>query len=148
VRGVLTAVKDARDTGILVIALDTATESPDAVDATFATDNLAASWQRGAYVKVAQRHRAHVAAGRLGQLGPPGSPGRPPQTCPDRPGGSPTEGDHTHELPRYSATVAAIACTTATAPAGSAAPNVWPNDTNFVCVRSPCLSEQPSVNAE
>ncbi|MGV9296019.1 MULTISPECIES: substrate-binding domain-containing protein [Amycolatopsis] len=51
--GVLKAIKDARDAGILVIALDTATEPPDAVDATFATDNFAAGEQQGAYVKAA-----------------------------------------------------------------------------------------------
>jgi fructose transport system substrate-binding protein len=51
--GVLKAIKDARDAGVLVIALDTATEPPDAVDATFATDNFAAGQQQGAYVKAA-----------------------------------------------------------------------------------------------
>ncbi|HWD04666.1 MAG TPA: substrate-binding domain-containing protein [Amycolatopsis sp.] len=51
--GVLKAIKDARDAGILVIALDTATEPADAVDATFATDNFAAGEQQGAYVKAA-----------------------------------------------------------------------------------------------
>ncbi|WP_033290004.1 substrate-binding domain-containing protein [Amycolatopsis jejuensis] len=51
--GVLKAIKDARDAGILVIALDTATDPPDAVDATFATDNFAAGEQQGAYVKAA-----------------------------------------------------------------------------------------------
>ena len=51
--GVLKAIKDARDAGVLVIALDTATEPADAVDATFATDNFAAGEQQGAYVKAA-----------------------------------------------------------------------------------------------
>ncbi|MEV6895866.1 substrate-binding domain-containing protein [Amycolatopsis sp. NPDC051372] len=51
--GVLKAIKDARDAGVLVIALDTATEPADAVDATFATDNFAAGQQQGAYVKAA-----------------------------------------------------------------------------------------------
>ncbi|MBB4687447.1 substrate-binding domain-containing protein [Amycolatopsis jiangsuensis] len=51
--GVLKAIQDARDAGILVIALDTATEPADAVDATFATDNFAAGEQEGAYVKAA-----------------------------------------------------------------------------------------------
>lgn len=47
--GVLGAVKKARDAGILVIALDTATDPADAVDATFATDNLQAGVQQGEY---------------------------------------------------------------------------------------------------
>ena len=47
--GVLGAVKKARDAGILVIALDTATDPADAVDATFATDNLQAGVQEGEY---------------------------------------------------------------------------------------------------
>ncbi|RJQ84383.1 substrate-binding domain-containing protein [Amycolatopsis panacis] len=51
--GVLKAIKDARDAGVLVIALDTATDPPDAVDATFATDNFAAGEQQGAYVRAA-----------------------------------------------------------------------------------------------
>ena len=45
--GVLGAVKKARDKGILVIALDTATDPADAVDATFATDNFEAGVLQG-----------------------------------------------------------------------------------------------------
>lgn len=56
--GVLSAVKQARDKGILVIALDTATEPASAVDATFATDNTAAGRQQGAYVRAALAGRA------------------------------------------------------------------------------------------
>lgn len=51
--GVLDAIKRAREAGVLVIALDTATEPPEAVDATFATDNRAAGRKQGAYVKAA-----------------------------------------------------------------------------------------------
>ena len=49
--GVLGAIKAARDKGVLVIALDTATDPADAVDATFATDNKAAGVKQGKYVK-------------------------------------------------------------------------------------------------
>ncbi|WP_181704396.1 sugar ABC transporter substrate-binding protein [Chthonobacter albigriseus] len=41
-KGIVPAVKKARDAGILVIALDTPLEPADAADATFATDNLLA----------------------------------------------------------------------------------------------------------
>ena len=49
--GVLSAIKAARDKGIIVIALDTATDPASAVDATFATDNKAAGVKQGKYVK-------------------------------------------------------------------------------------------------
>lgn len=49
--GVLDAIARARKSGVLVIALDTATEPEDAADATYATDNLEAGRQQGAYVK-------------------------------------------------------------------------------------------------
>ncbi|MFT4134979.1 substrate-binding domain-containing protein [Microbacterium sp.] len=49
--GILAAIKQARDQGVLVVALDTATDPEDAVDATFATDNLAAGVAQGAWVK-------------------------------------------------------------------------------------------------
>ncbi|NIH77913.1 substrate-binding domain-containing protein [Amycolatopsis viridis] len=51
--GVLAAIARARQEGVLVIALDTATEPASAVDATYATDNVAAGRQQGAYVKAA-----------------------------------------------------------------------------------------------
>jgi fructose transport system substrate-binding protein len=51
--GILAAIKKARDAGVLVIALDTATDPEDAVDATFATDNLAAGVAQGSWVKAA-----------------------------------------------------------------------------------------------
>jgi fructose transport system substrate-binding protein len=41
-KGIVPAVKKARDAGILVIALDTPLEPADSADATFATDNLLA----------------------------------------------------------------------------------------------------------
>jgi fructose transport system substrate-binding protein len=51
--GVLDAIARARESGVLVIALDTATEPATAVDVTFATDNFEAGRQEGAYVKAA-----------------------------------------------------------------------------------------------
>ena len=51
--GVLGAIKKARDKGILVIALDTATDPADAVDATFATDNFEAGVKQGEYARKA-----------------------------------------------------------------------------------------------
>ncbi|GGG24002.1 sugar ABC transporter substrate-binding protein [Rhodococcoides trifolii] len=51
--GVLDAIKNARDAGVVVIALDTATDPEDAVDATFATDNKAAGVSQGTWVKAA-----------------------------------------------------------------------------------------------
>ncbi|GAA3328920.1 substrate-binding domain-containing protein [Paeniglutamicibacter sulfureus] len=49
--GILSAIKKARDSGVVVVALDTATEPADAVDATFATDNLKAGVLQGTWVK-------------------------------------------------------------------------------------------------
>ncbi|BDD84110.1 sugar ABC transporter substrate-binding protein [Tsukamurella pulmonis] len=49
--GILAAIKKARDAGVVVIALDTATDPADAVDATFATDNKEAGRLQGAWVK-------------------------------------------------------------------------------------------------
>jgi len=49
--GILNAIKKARDAGIVVIALDTATDPEDAVDATFATDNKKAGELQGSWVK-------------------------------------------------------------------------------------------------
>ncbi|WP_229734581.1 substrate-binding domain-containing protein [Cellulomonas carbonis] len=49
--GVLGAIEQARSQGIVVIALDTATDPEDAVDATFATDNFEAGRLQGAYVR-------------------------------------------------------------------------------------------------
>jgi fructose transport system substrate-binding protein len=49
--GVLGVIKKARDKGILVIGLDTATDPADAVDATLATDNFQAGVLQGEYAK-------------------------------------------------------------------------------------------------
>lgn len=51
--GVLGAIKQAREKGILVIALDTATDPASAVDATYATDNFQAGQLEGQYAKAA-----------------------------------------------------------------------------------------------
>lgn len=56
--GILAAIKKARDAGVIVIALDTATEPESAVDATFATDNKEAGRLQGAWVKGALAGRA------------------------------------------------------------------------------------------
>jgi fructose transport system substrate-binding protein len=56
--GVLGAVKKARDKGILVIALDTATDPADAVDATLATDNFEAGVLQGEYARKALGNKA------------------------------------------------------------------------------------------
>ncbi|WP_284946251.1 substrate-binding domain-containing protein [Acidisoma cladoniae] len=56
--GVLNVVKEARAKGIIVIALDTATDPADAVDATFATDNFQAGVQQGEYAKAALAGKA------------------------------------------------------------------------------------------
>ena len=63
--GVLDAIKKARDAGVVVIALDTATDPEDAVDATFATDNKAAGRQPG-----------QVGQGRTRRRGAPGRDAR------------------------------------------------------------------------
>lgn len=49
--GIIGALKQAKDRGITVIALDTETDPKDAVDATWATNNLEAGEKQGAYVK-------------------------------------------------------------------------------------------------
>lgn len=49
--GILSAIKKARDAGVIVIALDTATDPASAVDATLATDNKAAGVSQGKWVK-------------------------------------------------------------------------------------------------
>jgi fructose transport system substrate-binding protein len=50
-KAVVPAVKKARDAGVIVIALDTPTEPPSAVDALFATDNMKAGELIGQYAK-------------------------------------------------------------------------------------------------
>lgn len=51
--GILSAIANARAQGVIVIALDTATDPADAVDATFATDNKAAGVTQGKWVRAA-----------------------------------------------------------------------------------------------
>ena len=56
--GMLAIIKKARDKGVLVIALDTATDPPDAVDATLATDNFEAGVLQGQYARKALGSKA------------------------------------------------------------------------------------------
>jgi fructose transport system substrate-binding protein len=56
--GMLGIIKKARDKGILVIALDTATDPADAVDATLATDNFEAGVLQGEYARRALGDKA------------------------------------------------------------------------------------------
>jgi len=49
--GVTPAIQAARDAGLMVIALDTKTDPPDAVDVTFATDNFDAGLRIGEWAK-------------------------------------------------------------------------------------------------
>jgi fructose transport system substrate-binding protein len=56
--GMLGVIKKARDKGILVIALDTATDPADAVDATLATDNFEAGLLQGQYARKALGNKA------------------------------------------------------------------------------------------
>jgi fructose transport system substrate-binding protein len=51
--GILKVIKKAREKGILVIGLDTATDPADAVDATLATDNFEAGVLQGQYARKA-----------------------------------------------------------------------------------------------
>ena len=60
--GMLGIIKKARDSGILVIALDTATDPADAVDATYATDNFEAGVKQGTYAKKAMGDKKPVLA--------------------------------------------------------------------------------------
>ncbi|WP_337268315.1 substrate-binding domain-containing protein [Oryzifoliimicrobium ureilyticus] len=60
--GMLSVIKKARDAGVLVIALDTATDPAEAVDATFATDNFEAGVQQGAYARKAMGDKKAIVA--------------------------------------------------------------------------------------
>ncbi|MGW1027334.1 substrate-binding domain-containing protein [Streptomyces sp. NPDC002577] len=55
--GILNAIAEARQQGVLVIALDTATDPENAVDATFATDNFEAGRLQGAYLRAVLGNR-------------------------------------------------------------------------------------------
>jgi fructose transport system substrate-binding protein len=52
-KGIVPAIKKARDKGVMVIALDTPTDPQDGTDALFATDNLKAGVFIGQYAKAA-----------------------------------------------------------------------------------------------
>lgn len=56
--GIVPAIKQARDAGLLVIALDTPLDPPTAADATFATDNLEAGKLIGAWAKAQMGDKA------------------------------------------------------------------------------------------
>ncbi|MFF4508320.1 substrate-binding domain-containing protein [Streptomyces sp. NPDC001401] len=56
--GILGVIAEARRQGILVIALDTATDPADAANATYATDNFKAGRLQGAYVRTVLAGRA------------------------------------------------------------------------------------------
>jgi fructose transport system substrate-binding protein len=60
--GMLGIIKKARASGILVIALDTATDPADAVDATYATDNFEAGVKQGTYARKAMGDKKAVLA--------------------------------------------------------------------------------------
>jgi fructose transport system substrate-binding protein len=71
--GILKAIAEARRKGILVIALDTATEPATAVDATLATNNFTAGLLQGEYAKAAFQQKFGDATPQLAMLD--GSPG-------------------------------------------------------------------------
>jgi fructose transport system substrate-binding protein len=71
--GILKAIAEARAKGILVIALDTATDPADAVDATLATNNFTAGLLQGEYAKLAFKQKFGDATPQLAMLD--GSPG-------------------------------------------------------------------------
>ncbi|WP_425826674.1 sugar ABC transporter substrate-binding protein [Streptomyces fractus] len=56
-KAIVPALKQARDKGVLVIALDSPTEPQSAVDALFATDNLKAGELIGRYTKAAMKNK-------------------------------------------------------------------------------------------
>ena len=61
-KAIVPVLKKAREKGVLVIALDTATDPPDASDALFATDNFQAGVLIGRYAKAALAGRQPVIA--------------------------------------------------------------------------------------
>lgn len=50
---IVPALERARARGVMVIALDTDTDPPDAVDVTYATEGFAAGWKQGLYLRAA-----------------------------------------------------------------------------------------------
>jgi fructose transport system substrate-binding protein len=72
--GILKAIAAARAKGILVIALDTATDPASAVDATLATNNFTAGVLQGEYAKLAFKEKFGQATPQLAMLdGTPGA---------------------------------------------------------------------------
>jgi fructose transport system substrate-binding protein len=61
-KAIVPSIKKARDKGVLVIALDTATEPQDAVDALFATNNFNAGLLIGQWAKAAMGDKKPVIA--------------------------------------------------------------------------------------
>lgn len=61
-KAIVPSIKKARDKGVLVIALDTATEPQDAVDALFATNNFDAGLLIGQWAKAAMAGKTPVIA--------------------------------------------------------------------------------------
>lgn len=61
-RAIVPVLRKARDKGVLVVALDTPTDPPDAVDAWFATDNYEAGVLIGQYARAALGGRQPVVA--------------------------------------------------------------------------------------
>ena len=61
-KAIVPVLRKAREKGVLVIALDTATDPPDAVDALFATDNYRAGVLIGRYARAALAGRKPVIA--------------------------------------------------------------------------------------
>ncbi|HEX2543607.1 MAG TPA: substrate-binding domain-containing protein, partial [Ramlibacter sp.] len=61
-RAIVPVLRKAREKGVLVIALDTPTDPPDAVDALFATDNYEAGMLIGEYARAALAGRKPVVA--------------------------------------------------------------------------------------
>jgi fructose transport system substrate-binding protein len=59
-KAIVPALRKAREKGVLIIALDTATDPPDAADALFATDNYQAGVLIGQYAKAALGDRKPV----------------------------------------------------------------------------------------
>lgn len=61
-KAIVPSIQKARDAGVLVIALDTATDPQDAVDALFATDNFQAGILIGEWAKAAMAGKTPVIA--------------------------------------------------------------------------------------
>ena len=61
-KAIVPSIQKAREQGVLVIALDTATEPQDAVDALFATDNFEAGLLIGEWAKAAMGDKKPVIA--------------------------------------------------------------------------------------